>query len=111
MIENLSSKIDSLTDKTSCDLNQDLIGVNSENVILENRPIELNEFQQDASQHNNFLSYKICGTFSEWNSSFTHGMKEDHQLDFPWFKMILNSLQSFRNCGKLGDICNQRLHF
>ena len=34
MIENLSSKIDSLTDKTSCDLNQGLNGVNSENVIL-----------------------------------------------------------------------------
>ena len=51
MIENLSSKIDSLTDKTSCELNQDLTGVNSENVILENRPIELNEFQQAASQH------------------------------------------------------------
>ena len=51
MIENLSSKIDSLTDKTSCDLNQGLIGVNSENVVLENRCIELNEFQQDVSQH------------------------------------------------------------
>ena len=54
MIENLSSKIDSLTDKTSCDLNQGLKGVNSENVVLENRPIELNEFQQDVSQHRNF---------------------------------------------------------
>ena len=51
MIENLSSKIVSLADKTSCDLNQDLNGVNSENVILENRPIGLNEFQQDVSQH------------------------------------------------------------
>ena len=51
MIENLSSKIDSLTDKTSCNLNQGLNGVNSENVILETRPIELNEFRQDASQH------------------------------------------------------------
>ena len=30
MIENLSSIIDSLTDKTSCDLNQGLNGVNSE---------------------------------------------------------------------------------
>ena len=52
MIEKLSSKIDSLTDKTSCDLNQGLNGVNSENVILETRPIELNEFRQDVSQHN-----------------------------------------------------------
>ena len=51
MIENLSPKIDSLTDKTSCDLNQGLNGVSSENVMLENRPIELNEFQQDVSQH------------------------------------------------------------
>ena len=51
MIENLSSKIDSLTDKTSCDLNQGLNGVNSENVILETRPIELNKFRQDVSQH------------------------------------------------------------
>ena len=51
MIENLSSKVDSLTDKTSCDLNQGLNGLNSENVILETRPIELNEFRQDASQH------------------------------------------------------------
>ena len=51
MIENMSSKIDSLTDKTSCDLNQGSNGVNSENVVLENRPIELNEFQQDVSQH------------------------------------------------------------
>ena len=51
MIENLSSKLDSLTDKTSCDLNQGLNGVNSENVILEARPIELNEFRQDVSQH------------------------------------------------------------
>ena len=51
MIENLSSKIDSLTDKTYCDLNQGLNGVNSENVISENRPIELNESQQDVSQH------------------------------------------------------------
>ena len=51
MIENLSSKIDSLTDKTFCDLNQGLNGANSENVILETRPIELNEFRQDVSQH------------------------------------------------------------
>ena len=51
MIENLSSKIDSLTYKTSCDLNQGLKKVSSENVMLENRPIELNEFQQDISQH------------------------------------------------------------
>ena len=51
MIENLSSKKDSMTDKTSCDLNQGLNGVSSENVMLENRPIELNEFQQDVSQH------------------------------------------------------------
>ena len=51
MIETLSSKIDSLTDKTSCDLNQGLNGVNSENVVLEPRPIELNEFRQDVSQH------------------------------------------------------------
>ena len=51
MIENLSSKIDSMTDKTSCDLNQGLNGVNSENVISENRPIQLNKFQQDVSQH------------------------------------------------------------
>ena len=51
MIENLSSKIDSLTDKTSCNWNQGLNGVNSENVVLEKRPIELIEFQQDVSQH------------------------------------------------------------
>ena len=52
MIENnLSSKIDSMTDETSCDLNQGLNGVNSENVILETRPIKLNEFCQDVSQH------------------------------------------------------------
>ena len=51
LIRNLSSKLDSLTDKTSCDLNQCLNGVNSENVILETRPIELNEFCQDVSQH------------------------------------------------------------
>ena len=56
MIENnLSSKIDSLTDETSCDLNQGVNGVNSENVILETRPIELNEFRQDVSQHRHFL--------------------------------------------------------
>ena len=40
MIENLSSKIDSLTDKTSCDLNQGLNGANSENVILETHRIK-----------------------------------------------------------------------
>ena len=51
MIERLSSKIDSLTDKTPCDLNQGLDGVNSENVILQTRPIDLNEFRQDVSQH------------------------------------------------------------
>ena len=51
MIESLSSKIDSLTDKTSCDLNQGLSGVNSENATPETRPIELNEFCQDVSQH------------------------------------------------------------
>ena len=63
MIENLSSEIDSLTDKTSCDLNQGLNGVNSENVILENRPIELNEFQQDVSQHSmNFRENHLCLT-------------------------------------------------
>ena len=51
MIEYWSSKIDSLTDKTYCDLNQGLNGVNSENVILETRPIELNKFRQEVSQH------------------------------------------------------------
>ena len=53
MIENLTSKIDSLADRTPCDPNQGLNGINSENVILESRPIELNEFRQDVSQHNN----------------------------------------------------------
>ena len=57
MIEMLSSKIDSLTDKTSCDLNQGLNGVNYENVRLENRPIGLNEFQQDVSQHSLLSSF------------------------------------------------------
>ena len=51
MIETLSSKVDSLTDKTSCDLNQGLNGVNSENVMLEARLIELNEFRQDVSHY------------------------------------------------------------
>ena len=50
-IENLSSNIDSLPDNVHCVLNQDLNGANSENVILETRPIELNEFRQDVSQH------------------------------------------------------------
>ena len=51
MIENLTSKIDSLAERTPCDLNQGLNGINSENVIPESRPIELNEFRQDVSQH------------------------------------------------------------
>ena len=55
MAENLSSKIDSLTDKAHCDRNQDLNRANSENVILETRPIELNEFRQDVSQHTSCL--------------------------------------------------------
>ena len=59
MIENLSSKIDSLTDKTSCDLNQGLNGVNSENVMLETRPIEVNEFRQDATQHSYCLVFSV----------------------------------------------------
>ena len=67
MIENLSSKIVSLTDKTSCDLNQGLNGVNSENVILENRPIELNEFQQDVSQHMN-NTFLLSNMTTHWFS-------------------------------------------
>ena len=52
MIENLTSKIDSLADRTPVNTNQGLNGVNSENVILESRPIELGEFRQNVSQHN-----------------------------------------------------------
>ena len=51
MIENLTSKIDSLTDRTPCDPSQGLNGINPENVMLETRPMELNEFRQEVSQH------------------------------------------------------------
>ena len=63
MIENLSSKTHSLTDKTSCDLNQGLNGVNFENVILENRPIELNEFQQDVLRKTSCHNARQVNTF------------------------------------------------
>ena len=51
MIENLTSKIDSLADKTSSSTNPGSNRTNPERAILETRPIELNEFCQDISQH------------------------------------------------------------
>ena len=62
MIENLTSKIDSLTDRTPCDPSQGLKGINPENVMLETRTMELNEFRQEVSQHNylRVLRKKTC---------------------------------------------------
>ena len=54
MIENLTSKIDSLTDRTPGNTNYGPNRVNSENAVLEPRPIELSEFCQDISQHRRF---------------------------------------------------------
>ena len=52
MIENLTSKIDSLTDRTPNNTNYGSSRIDVENTVLEPRPIELNEFYQDVSQHN-----------------------------------------------------------
>ena len=52
MIENLTSKIDSLTDRTPGNTSYGPNRTNAENVVLETRPIELSEFCQDMSQHN-----------------------------------------------------------
>ena len=83
MIENLSSKIDSLTDKTSCDLNQGLNGVNSENVKLETRPIELNEFRQDVSQHKGTVlrNGKLIDSPSEVNAPEDLNMAQSNPND------------------------------
>ena len=51
MIENLTSKIDSLTDGTSYDTSPSPNGMNLENVVLEPNPAELNAFRQEVSQH------------------------------------------------------------
>ena len=51
MIENLTSKIDSLTDRTPGNTNYGPNRVSAENEGLEPRPIELGEFCQDMSQH------------------------------------------------------------
>ena len=51
MIENLTSKIDSLADRTSHNASLGSNGMSPENVVPETRPIGLNEFCQDFSQH------------------------------------------------------------
>ena len=51
MIENITSKIDSLTDRTPGNTNYGPNRVSSENEGLEPRPIELSELCQDMSQH------------------------------------------------------------
>ena len=51
MIENLTSKIDSLSDRTPSNTNYGLNRTDVENTVLEPRRIELNEFYQDVSQH------------------------------------------------------------
>ena len=57
MIENLTSKIDSLSDSTPSNANYGLNRTDVESTVLESRPIELNEYYQDVSQHiGNILS-------------------------------------------------------
>ena len=51
MIENLTSKIDSLSDRTPSTANYGLNRTDVESTVLDHRPIELNEFYQDVSQH------------------------------------------------------------
>ena len=51
MIENLTSKIDSLADRTPYDTSSSPNGKNIENVVLESNPTELNTFHQEVSQH------------------------------------------------------------
>ena len=58
MIENLTSKIDSLADTTLGNTDYGPNSVNSENTVLEPRPIEISEFCQDVSQHKSFVKCK-----------------------------------------------------
>ena len=51
MVENLTSKIDSLTDRTPGNTNYGPNRTDVENAVLESTPIELGEFYQDVSQH------------------------------------------------------------
>ena len=51
MIENLTSKIDSLADRTSYDTSSSPNGINIENAVPEPNPVELNAFHQEDSQH------------------------------------------------------------
>ena len=53
MIENITSKIDWLTDRMPGNTNYGSNRANSEIAVLEPRPIELNDFCQEVSQHNN----------------------------------------------------------
>ena len=58
MVENLTSKIDSLTDRTPGNTNYGPNRTEVENASLESRPIELGEFYQDVSQHNQYGTFE-----------------------------------------------------
>ena len=51
MIENLSSKIDSLSGKTPNTVTLEVNETNPESLIPTSRPIEVNELLRDESQH------------------------------------------------------------
>ena len=51
MIDNLTSKMNSLTDRAPGNTNCGPNRTDAENTVLEPRPIELSEFYQDVSQH------------------------------------------------------------
>ena len=80
-IENLTSKNDSLADRTSHNASLGSNGTRPENVVPETRPIGLNEFRQDVSQHIRTLSYQhecncLWRKYSSWYSTLAESFRE-----------------------------------
>ena len=85
MIENLTSKIDSLADKTSSNTDPGSNRTDPENAILETRPIELNEFCQDISQHSghcmSYLGVKLRPHRIKFSPRICHAISEKKHLN------------------------------